>query len=49
VFEAGDTLDELEAALGFTPPHNDGVSYGDPDFTPAWEWINPRLGMDQAS
>jgi hypothetical protein len=39
VFEAGDTLDELEAILGFTPLHNDGASYGDSDFTPGWEWI----------
>lgn len=46
VFEAGDTLDALEATLGFTPLRNDtdGTSYGDPDFTPSWEWIKRQEG-----
>ena len=45
VFEAGDTLEALEATLGFTPLHNDGVSYGDPDFTPGWESMRRHSGF----
>jgi hypothetical protein len=46
VCETGDTLDALEATLGFTPLRNDtdGTSYGDPDFTPSWEWIKRHDG-----
>ncbi len=34
VFEAGDTLDELEADLGFTPL----------EAVPSWEWIEAHPG-----
>ncbi len=41
IFEPGDSLDAMEAELRFTPLRNivDGSLYGDPDFTPSWEWI----------
>lgn len=44
VFEVGDTLGELETALGFTPLDNEEASYGDPDFAPGWEWIKRHDG-----
>jgi hypothetical protein len=46
VFEAGDTLESLEADLGFTPLQSAvgaGV-FGDLDFTPSWEWIEAHPG-----
>lgn len=41
VFDVGDSLNALEAELGFSPLRNDtdGTFYGQPDFTPSWEWI----------
>ena len=41
VMQGGDTLIELEAALGFPVMSNrsTGVRYGDPDFLPSWEVI----------
>ena len=41
VFDVGDGLEALEAELGFSPLRNDtdGTVYGQPDFTPSWEWI----------
>jgi hypothetical protein len=46
VFEPGDQLCQLEANIGFTPLHNlvDGSFYGDPDFTPSWEWVEFHAG-----
>jgi len=46
VFEAGDTLDRLEAELGFTPLQGavDASVFGDPDFMPSWEWIEAHPG-----
>ena len=40
VFEPGNRLSQMEANLGFTPLQNivDGSFYGEPDFTPSWEW-----------
>lgn len=41
IVEAGDTPRQVEAELGFSPLRNllDGNAFGDPDFTPNWEWI----------
>jgi hypothetical protein len=41
VVEPGDRARFLEEALGFSPLQNltDGSRFGDPDFTPGWEWI----------
>jgi hypothetical protein len=41
VFDVGDGLEALEAELGFSPLRNDsdGTVFGQPDFTPTWEWI----------
>ena len=46
IFEPSDRLCQLEAELGFTPLDNlvDGSFYGDPDFTPSWEWIELHEG-----
>lgn len=46
IFESGDRLCQLDAELGFTPLDNiiDGSFYGDPDFTPSWEWIELHKG-----
>ncbi|WP_120717347.1 hypothetical protein [Tsuneonella amylolytica] len=46
VAESGDTKQTMIAALGFSPLDNllDGTSYGDPNYLPAWDWleIHPR-------
>ncbi len=41
VVQPGDTLDALEAELSFSVFQNpgDGTRFGDPDFTPGWEWL----------
>lgn len=41
LIEPGDTLVMIEAALNVPIATNaiDGFRYGDPDFTPCWEWI----------
>lgn len=41
VVELGDTQREIEAALSFPILQNviDGTVFGDPDFTPCWEWM----------
>ena len=48
VFQAGDRPCFLEDALGgwdlFQNPA-DGSRYGDPDFTPGWEWIEQHGGF----
>ncbi len=42
----GDTLDEIEAALGFPVATNlvDGSRLGQPGFTPSWEWAERHRG-----
>lgn len=39
VFEHGDTVTDLDAALGFPIMTNrfDGIHYGEPNFSPSWE------------
>ena len=41
VFEQGDTIKELDAALGFPITTNrfDGIRFGQPGFMPCWEAI----------
>ncbi|WP_338501552.1 hypothetical protein V6R86_01855 [Sphingomonas kaistensis] len=41
VVEAGDGQEQVAEALGFSPLKNlvDGTSFGDPDFTPSFEWM----------
>lgn len=41
IVEPGDTLEEIESELGFSPFVNfvDGAKFGDAAFTPAWEWM----------
>ncbi len=41
IVQPGDGPDPLEAELSFSPFQNpgDGTSFGDPEFTPGWEWI----------
>ncbi len=41
VVQPGDGLAALETALGFSIRQNqtDGRRFGDPDFTPSWEWL----------
>ena len=44
--EPSDGPAEASAALGFPPDANlvDGSRYGDPDFTPSWEWVEEHGG-----
>lgn len=41
VVEAGDGQEQVAEALGFSPLQNliDGTTFGDPDFTPSFEWM----------
>jgi len=41
IVHPGDGLDALETALGFSILQNqtDGSGFGDPDFSPSWEWL----------
>jgi hypothetical protein len=41
IVQPGDSLDALERELGFSVFRNpvDGRLFGDPEFTPGWEWI----------
>lgn len=41
VVEAGDDQEQMAQALGFNPLTNlvDGTTFGDPDFTPSFEWM----------
>lgn len=50
VIEPGDTLPNIEAALGFSPLVNfvDGVRYPDPEFIPSWEWVEAHAGWFEA-
>lgn len=40
IVEPGEGEREVADALGFSPLQNvvDGARFGDPDFTPSWEW-----------
>ncbi len=46
VIQPGDTMAAVEREVGFTPLTNlsDGSTYGSPDFTPSWEWIEDHNG-----
>lgn len=50
LIEPGDTLAMMEAALNLPITTNavDGSRYGDPDFTPSWEWILDHGGCFEA-
>ena len=41
VMQPGDSLDALDTALGFSILQNqtDGLRFGDPGFSPTWEWM----------
>ncbi len=41
IFQPGDTLDQLDRQLSFSVFQNagDGSRFGEPDFTPSWEWL----------
>jgi hypothetical protein len=41
IVEPGDTLATIENELGFSPFVNfvDGAKFGEPEFTPSWEWL----------
>lgn len=44
VVEPGDTIEAIEAELGFSPLVNfvNGARFGDPGFTPSWELAERR-------
>jgi hypothetical protein len=46
VVETGDSADAIDAELGFSVLQNlgDETGFGDPDFTPSWEWIEDHGG-----
>jgi len=46
VVESGDTIEAVEAELGFSPLANfvDGGRYGEPGFTPSWELAERHVG-----
>lgn len=41
IVQPGDSLNALETELGFSVFQNpaDGTRFGEPDFTPGWEWL----------
>ena len=41
IIQPGDSLSALETELGFSVFQNpaDGTRFGEPDFTPGWEWL----------
>ena len=41
IVQPGDSLSALETELGFSVFQNvaDGTRFGEPDFTPGWEWL----------
>ena len=41
IVQPGDSLEALETELGFSIFQNcvDGRRFGDPDFSPSWEWL----------
>ena len=50
VVEPGDTLADIETALGFSPLVNfvDGSRYPDPEYVPSWEWVAAHPGWFEA-
>ena len=50
VIEPGDTLTDVEGALGFSPLVNlvDGARFPDPEFMPSWEWVEAHPGWFEA-
>lgn len=46
IVEVGDRPEAIEAEVGFPVLTNlvDGTRFGDPDFTPSWEWIEDHGG-----
>lgn len=41
IVQQGDSLATLQQAIGFSVFQNpvDGAQFGEPDFTPGWEWL----------
>ena len=41
IVQPGDSISALETELGFSVFQNpaDGTRFGEPDFTPGWEWL----------
>lgn len=50
IIQAGDTAADAEHELGWSLLVNpvDGARFGDPDFTPSWEWIEDHGGWYEA-
>lgn len=50
IIQAGDTAADAERELGWSLPVNpvDGARFGDPAFTPSWEWIEDHGGWFEA-
>lgn len=50
IVQPGDTLEAIEAAIGFSPLTNlvDGVRYPSPDFVPSWETVTDHGGWFEA-
>ncbi|QYE35129.1 hypothetical protein KZX46_20855 [Polymorphobacter sp. PAMC 29334] len=46
IVEPGDSADAIDAELGFSVLQNlvDETGFGNPDFTPSWEWIEDHGG-----
>ncbi|OAN99981.1 hypothetical protein A8B75_19155 [Sphingomonadales bacterium EhC05] len=50
IMQPGDTAADAENELGWSLLQNmvDGVRYGNPDFTPSWEWVEKHNGWYEA-
>ncbi|MEH6792319.1 hypothetical protein [Parasphingorhabdus sp.] len=50
IMQAGDTAADAEHELGWSLLVNpvDGARFGQPDFTPSWEWIEDHGGWFEA-
>lgn len=46
LIEPADSEDTIVAELGFSPLHNplNETRFGDPDFSPAWDWVEVHAG-----
>lgn len=46
IIESGEDAGDIERELGFSPLSNpiDDTRYGDPDFSPFWEWVERHDG-----
>jgi hypothetical protein len=51
IAQPGDEMAAVNAAIGFPVDANlvDGVRFGDPEFTPSWEWIEDHGGWFEAA